>query len=301
MGNTFFVSLGDFPGHAVENYLFGPRAQPLGKTDVASPNTGGGPVPPVGHQPQDGVQVEGTVSAVGWTRFAGSSAPAQAFASPGGAGLDATRPALAAAASALGSQEDSGGVAPPVPAVPGAVRPHDRAVAAAAGVDASAPAAASRRTGGGAAAADGCPAKQPGVDGGFQRLVADRRRAAGGTADGARLVQPVPAGGLAAARSAVVAGASRVYAAIPAVWPADGDPGGQRGSVCIGGAGGAGAFERLVDGLGDPGGVYPAGPATRQRRTRTDAPGVEGGGGAAGFADAAGAAAALGPLAPGVQ
>ena len=118
--------------------------------------------------------------------------------------------------------------------------------------------------------------KQPGMDGGFQRMVSNARRASGRTVDGARLAQPLSAEYPSVARSSVGAGAANLPAVVSTLRLSRGHPGGQRRSVWFDWPSGAFAFERLVDGVGNQRGVHRSRPSRTERWTRANASSDEG-------------------------
>ena len=117
---------------------------------------------------------------------------------------------------------------------------------------------------------------QPRVDSRFQGLVSHPGRLSYRTADSTRSVQslwvehsPVEGPELGASSTGV----------LPALWTirlSAGDPCGQRQSLWIHGSGRAFAPECLVDGAGNRSGIYCAWAPRAERRTRTDASGVQG-------------------------
>src|SRR5262245_55970515 len=96
----------------------------------------------------------------------------------------------ASATSSLGTKEDScrAATSPRQSSSGGA---DDRQVAAADEADATGPSAFAQRAAGAASRFDGSPASQPGVDGGFQRMVSKWQWTASGTTDRAGYVQPI--------------------------------------------------------------------------------------------------------------
>ena len=146
----------------------------------------------------------------------------------------------------------------------------------------------------------GC-SKQPGMDRGFQRMVPNARRASGGTVDGAGLAQPVFAEYPIVARSTLGAGAGNLPAVVWTVRLSKGHPGGQRQSVWIDWCGGAFAFERLVDGIGNQCGVHRSRPSRTERWARANASSDEGGNYSAALAQSTCAATPDGSVGRGLQ
>ena len=119
------------------------------------------------------------------------------------------------------------------------------------------------------------PAKQPRMDGGFQRLVSRSRWPTGGTADCARSFQSLSAEHSSAARSKVGAGSAGIFAAFWPLWLSGGDPGGQWRTFWFQRACRAVAFERLVDSTGNSSGIYCPWASRAEWWTRTDAWGFQ--------------------------
>src|SRR3989454_6110142 len=114
------------------------------------------------------------------------------------------------------------------------------------------------------------------MDGGFQRMVSNARWASGGAVDGAGLAQPLSAEYPIVARSKVGASAANLSAVVRTLRLSTGHPRGQRRSVWIDWPGGAFAFEHLVDGVGNLGGVHCSRPSRTERWARANASSDEG-------------------------
>jgi len=215
--------------------------------------------------------------------------------------LVAADPTFAAPTSALGSKETPGTVASSILPSTGSGGTNDHVVVAAMEVDPPPTRSAAPRPAVAAPETDGTDAVQSGVDGRFQRLVPNGRRPTGRTVDGAGFVQPVHFGGPAVDRSAMVACSSGLCAVVRPVWLAESDSGGQWWPLWIQRSSRSVALERLVDGVGNPSGIYRAGTSRTKRRSRANAPGNEGRCRGSGFERPAGAATTNRSLGPTLQ
>jgi len=148
---------------------------------------------------------------------------------------------------------------------------------------------------------DGGCSKQSSMDGGFQRMVSNARWSPGGAVDGAGLAQPLSAEYPIVARSKVGAGAANLSAVVRTVRLSPGHPRRQRWSVWIERPGGAFAFERLVDGVGNLGGIHCSRPSRTERWARANASSDEGRNHSAALAQSARAAAPDGSVGRGLQ
>ena len=267
MGDTFFIKRAIFCGYAVEDSIGSWGAVASDPDHAPETKVCLGIEPSFWRQSQDRLQMEGAFFA-GWAPgVAQSQPPSAAAAAPVGGPLDSADPPVAAATSALGSQENAGvfSTARLVAAEPA----HNSALVATVAFEpapASAPAPCLRVP---AATVDGGTPPQPGLDGGFQGLVPGGQWRAVRTVDGARSVQSLWFGGACAAHAAWPAGQGRLYKAVSASRPAGRAADGQWPSVCFARPGGAFAAECLVGAAGHPGGVFPARLSARQWRART--------------------------------
>lgn len=226
MGDTFSWNGWSFRGYALEIYIGGSSQRAFRKTGIAGPKFLCPMLPSFWYQPENGLQVEAPVFGGRKAWFAQSattSGQAKAYL----AAVVETHPSDPTAASPLGRPEDSATFATNASTTKGSGGAHDYPVAAALEIDWPAPAAFLARAAGSATGPDRAQTFQSSLDSRFQRLVPDHRRPAGGTADGARLVQPPHPGHSIVARSAMVACASGIRQAFRLLRQTHGDPGGQ--------------------------------------------------------------------------
>src|SRR6266496_4298801 len=135
----------------------------------------------------------------------------------------------------------------------------------------------------------------------LQRVVSNTRWAAGLTVDSAGPVQPLPAEYPIVARSTVGSGAKNLFAIVWTLRLPGGHPRGQRRTVWIDWPSGSFAIERLVDSIGDFGGIHRARPSRTECWARTNASSVEGRADSAALEQPAGAATTDRSVGRGVQ
>src|SRR5882724_3848719 len=212
MVDTFHFIFGCFHAYVVEKNLSNGATAPVCKVGVSVPTRPVAVVSEVWLQPLGGLQVEAALRAGRARRPARSGTPAASLAAADFCGVAAAHPQTEAATSPLGKPQTLGAPAQGTSRPAGAGGAHHRQVAGADESRRPAPPD-SAWAALGAPGADDTASEQPGLDGGFQRLVSDPGRAASRSADGAGFVQPVPAGDPAAARPELGAGAPGLWAA----------------------------------------------------------------------------------------
>jgi hypothetical protein len=143
--------------------------------------------------------------------------------------------------------------------------------------------------------------QQSGVDGGFQRLVSNRRWPAGRPVDRAGFLQSLPAERPVASRPKLGTHPPGLHGIVPKVWLPHSDSHGQWGTFWFQGARGTDAVERLVEGVGHWGRIYQARAPGAKWRPRADAPCSQSRNDAAALAPSAGAATASGSLGQNLQ
>ena len=148
---------------------------------------------------------------------------------------------------------------------------------------------------------DGGCSKQSSMDGGFQRMVPNARWASGGAVDGAGLAQSLSAEYPIVARSKVGASAANLSAVVRTLRLSTVHPCGQWQTVWIDWRGGAFAFEYLVDGVGNFGGVHCSRPSRTEWWARANASSDEGRNHSATLAQSARAATPDGSVGTGLQ
>ena len=185
-------------------------------------------------------------------------------------------PAVAAAPSELGPPETGGTIGPGTSRGKVSVGPYGWQMAQAVGIEPGRLAPWPPRAASQTVALDRAALEQSCVDGGLQGVVPDPGWPAGGTLDCPGFIQPRSSDHPFVPGSELAAGAAGVSAAF---WPgglSQSHPRGQWPSLWIKRADGAFAFERLVDGFGDPRRIYCPGASRTEWRARTNAPGVQG-------------------------
>src|ERR1700677_9248 len=275
MGNSFFINWQDFHGYAVEKHIYHWGAVAAGQSTASGRRVCDAAVPFLRDQSQNCLQVAETLYRWRPGGFGRSVPPPTSGSLENATAMDSADCRGTSASPPLGPQENPGRVAAPLWASPRHGDDCPVVAAVAIGKPTTATTAQSLLARG--AAADAGDRAQPSLDGGLQGLVSHRQRTTSRTLDGARFVQPVSLGRTLAARPALAANQGRIYPAFQAVRVAPDYSDRQRRPIRLDRTGGIVAFERVVDGFGNRGGVYPAWTSRRQRSPRTDAPGVQSG------------------------
>src|SRR5581483_3848315 len=273
MGNTFLLGWQDFHGYAVEKHHDYWGAVAVGQSAASGRSVCDVCLPCFRYQSQNCLQVAAPFYRGRTAGFGRSFSSSATSASANAPEMGATDHPSTQASSSLGAQEDPGWFAASLRA--GARHGHHRPLATAAAVGEPTPTAAAQSLLGQNAIAHPRAGAKPGMDRGLQGVVSHRQRTTGRTADGTRFVQSLCTGDTPAARSALAASQGRVYAAFCKPWIARGHSDGQWRPLCLDWAGRLVAFELMVDGFGNPRGVYAARPSGRQRGARTDAPSAQ--------------------------
>ena len=301
MGNSFDFTSRPFYGRVMETTLHCGATAAVRKTGIEGPRKHVAIVSAFWDEPQERLQMEGSIRAGGSLRPARpclSPAPVAAANLPAMAEPDSS---LAPKTSELGEQEIGSPFAQRISSSRRSVCADDWQVADATEVESSAapPFASGAATQ--ARSIDDPSAEQSSMDRRLQRLVSDCRRPACGTVDGTRFVQPLSVECASAPDAELEAGPPGFPAPVRRERVPECDSCGQRRTLWIQGSGRAFALECLVDGPGDSGRIHKAGPSRTEWGSRTDAPRAQGRDDAPGFGPPAGAATAHGPVGKNLQ
>src|SRR5579863_7842214 len=300
MGDTFFIELGVFCGHAVENSIGCWGALAVDEGLAPEGNVGARGLPDFRCQSQDHLQMETSVYGRRTAGVARRVSPATSNAAPSGRPLDQADQAVAPETSSLGCQEVACLLLSAGLASPG--RANDCPLVEAPGTGASCSALPPQGVRTKVSGPDDGEPAPPGLERGFQGLVPCGQWGAVRTVDGAGFVQPLWAHGQSVAHAAVEAGAGSVYEAFPRTRDARSHSSGQWRTLCLDRAGRAFAVECLVGTVGNQRGVYATRLPAGQWGARTISSGDETRNGKASRLDASGAAASddglVAPLQP---
>ncbi len=275
MGNSFHFTFGPFVGRDLESSYSSGATAAVRKVGFEGPTKHVAVVSVVWDQPQVWLQMEAALRARRATRIVESDTPPPPLATANQPQVAEADSADAPAPPELGKPETAGALGAGIPRATNSDGAHDRALAQADETQPARVAAHSPRSCGEAGKPDCGEARQSGVDGGFQGLVSYPGRAAHRTADGAGPAQPLSAGYLLLARPEVGAGTTGLPAVVPTLRLPAGNPCGQWWAIRIHRSGGTLAFERVVDRLGDSGGIHCSWAPGTERWARTNAPGNE--------------------------
>src|SRR6266487_5330260 len=301
MGNSFQFICGPFRGHVIEGpYSIHPTPA-IREVGLEGPTKHGAIVSVVSHQPQMRLQMEASIRTTWSARTAGSAAPSGALAPANEPRMVEADSADEAAASQLGNSQTASSIAQGIQRARGSGSAHDWPLAPKDETQRPSSSTDSARTADEPWEVDWSWPKQPRTDGGFQRVVSNTRWAAGRTVDSAGPVQPLPAEYPIVARSTVGAGAKNLFAIVWTLRLPGGHPRGQRRTVWIDWPSGSFAIERLVDSIGDFGGIHRARPSRTECWARTNASSVEGRADSAALEQPAGAATTDRSVGRGVQ
>ena len=212
MGNTFHFISRPFHGHVVERTLFCGATVGVCEVGVEGPTKHVAVVSVVWMSRKSGYKWKARFEREGPLRSARSGLSAASFAAANYAGVAEADSAVAPTTSELGQPEAGRSVAEGTSASSGSLCADDRQVAEADETESSSASTFAARATTEARRIDHLSAEQPGVDGGFQRLVSDSEWPAGGTADGAGFVQSLSAGGPIAQGSGLEASPPGLYA-----------------------------------------------------------------------------------------
>ena len=239
----------------MENMLSNWGTNSVCKVGSAGPRDVRGTVWPLWHQPDGGIQMEEAISSRGSERSQRPFAASSLFAQPDQPTLGEMDSTVAAATSHVGRAQSFGLAQKRVSSSPFAIGTNDCHLPQDHEADqgAATPAAWSV---GKSSAPDASQASQSSLDSGFQRVVSNWRRAANRTIDRAGFVQPLWLGGSAVEKPTMEAGAGGYEKLVPTLWTAGGDSRGQWDALWIHRASRAVAVERMVDQLGNTGGVH---------------------------------------------
>jgi hypothetical protein len=226
---------------------------------------------PVWNQPQVRLQMEASLRARRSARTVGSEAVSPTLAAANEREVDEANSAVATAPSELGKSQAASSTGQRIQRAASPGSAYDQQVAQKDEAQWPGPKAYSARTAEAAWKADDGWSKQPGMDGGFQRMVSNPRRASSRSADGAGFAQSLSAEYPVVGRSKVGAGAAHLSAVVRAVRLSTSHSRGQRRSVRIDWPSGAFALECLVDGAGNIRGVHRSRPSRAERRARANA------------------------------
>ena len=301
MGNSFQFICGPFRGHVIEGpYSIHPTPA-IREVGLEGPTKHGAIVSVVSHQPQMRLQMEASIRTTWSARTAGSAAPSGALAPANEPRMVEADSADEAGASQLGNSQTASSIAQGIQRARGSGSAHDWPLAPKDETQRPSSSTDSARTTDEPWEVDWSWPKQPRMDGGFQRVVSNTRWAAGRTVDSAGPVQPLPAEYPIVARSTVGAGAKNLFAIVWTLRLPGGHPRGQRRTVWIDWPSGSFAIERLVDSIGDFGGIHRARPSRTECWARTNASSVEGRADSAALEQPAGAATTDRSVGRGVQ
>ena len=276
MGNSFHFICRPFRGRDMECSYSGGATAAVCEVGIEGPTKHVAVVSVVWHQPQVRLQMEASLRARRSARTVGSEAAAATLAAANKPEVDKANSTIATAPSDLGSSQAASSTGQRIQraACPGSSYDQQMAQKDEAqwqGTTADSPWTAEEPW-----KVDGGSSEQPGMDGGFQGMVSNARRASSRSVDGAGFAQSISAEYPVVARSTVGAGATDLSWAVWTLWLSGGHSGGQRQSVRIDWASGAFALERLVDGAGNLRGVHRSRASRAERRARADAPSDEG-------------------------
>src|SRR5580765_1601878 len=301
MGNSFHFISRPFEGHVMEGPYSSGATAAVREVGLEGPTKHVAVVSVVSNQPQVRLQMEASFRTGRSARSAGPATSSEELAWANEPRMVEADAADEAAASQLGKSQTASSIAPGIPRASGSGRAHDWPVAQKDETQPPCSSTDSPRTASETWEVDGGWPEQPGLDGGFQRVVSNPRWAAGGTVDGAGSVQPLSAEYPIVGRSTVGAGATNLYAIVWTLRLSPGHPRGQRRTVWIEGSSGSFAIERLVDSVGNFGGIHRSRPSRTERWARANASSDEGRVDSAALEPSAGTATSGGSVGRGVQ
>jgi hypothetical protein len=239
----------------MESMLSNWRTKSVCKVGFAGPRNVRGTVWPFWNQPTGWLQMEETIPSRRSARSQRPFATSPPFAPSDQPALGEMDSAVAATLSYLGRTQDFGMVERKVSSSWFAIGTNDchppqnheadeRAATSTSGSVDKSP------------AADAGQARQSRLDSRLQRVVSNRKRAASRTIDHTRFVQSLRLGDSVAQEPTMEAGAGGHERSVSTLWTAGSHTRGQRNAIWLHRASGAVALERMVDQLGNTGGVH---------------------------------------------
>src|SRR5262245_48127159 len=287
MGNSFRFISRPFPGHDMEGSVSGWATAAVCEVGFEGPTRHVAVVSVVPVESEERLQMEETLRAGRPTGPLRSDAPSSPLSATNGVAMVDSHPAFAPTPSQLGKSQAAGPVDQGLPQSTSSWRAHHRPMAQENEAQSPGWSAYSPRTADECWSLDPGSSKQPRLDGGFQRMVSHAEWLSGRAFDGARFVEPLCPDHPAAAGSKLGTGAAGFSAVVPKIWLPVGHSDRQRQSVCIQRVGGAFALERLVDRLGNSGGIHRSRPSRTEWWARANASSNGGGNHSAQFAQPA--------------
>jgi hypothetical protein len=276
MGNSFHFICGLLCGHVVQRNVFGNSAAAVCEVGFEGPTKHVAAVSVVWDQSQERLQMEAAFRAGGAWRPSGPVPTPTAFATTNSAEMVGAYSADAATASELGQSQACGWIAQGISRRACAGGSDDRQVAEGDETESVWEPTLSAGSTTQAKVSDGGSPEQSGLDCGFQRLVSDPQWAARISADCAGSFQSLLADRSAAQAFALDGSKTYFSSTVSRPWLPQNHPGGQWSALRIDRAAWAFAPERMVDGSGNPRGIYRSRTSRTEWWARTNASGIQG-------------------------